>query len=68
MYRMYLLSPSLGCWRRSGWVEGFDVAWEELGHRKIGKAGPSRILEISCGIDSGGQTRSEYWLWSLGYI
>ena len=49
-------------------MEGFDVAWKELGHRKIGKAGPSRILEISCGIDSGGQTRSEYWLWSLGYI
>lgn len=39
-----------------------------LGIVKIGKEGPGRSLEISCDIDSRGQTRPEHWMWSLGYI
>lgn len=31
-----------------------------------GKASPGRSPEVSCGIDSGGQTRREPWTWDLG--
>lgn len=41
---------------------------KDLGIGKIGKESPGRSLEISCGIDSGGQTRREPWVWELGYI
>ena len=60
MYRMFSV-PSLACWGRCGW-------WKDLGTGKIGQASPGRSLEISCGIDSGGQTRREPWTWDLGYI
>lgn len=41
---------------------------KDLGTWKISQASPGRSLEISCGIDSGGQTRREPWTWDLGYI
>lgn len=47
-------SPSLECWVDLDGCKGLMWHGKGLGIGKVGKAGPGRILEISCGTDSRG--------------